>query len=61
MAGKDEKVECYPDGTPIQRYPKWVNGKIVETKEEHEALLGVEPVKPSTKELTTPKKGAWDK
>lgn len=64
MANVEEVVERYPDGTPIQRYPKWItplNSKtkiIVQNKKEHDEALGIKPVEPSNKELETTKK-AW--
>lgn len=69
MSGKkiEEEIERYADGTPIQRYPKWIvlpDGRtrvIVQNKKEHDAALGIVPTeekKPS--ELDTKKKSAWD-
>lgn len=64
MADK-EVVEHYPDGTIIQRYPKWItlpDGRtkvIVQTKKEHDAAMGIKPVEASKKELEPPKIKSW--
>lgn len=55
----EDKVEHYPDGSIIQRYPKWITGPdgktqmIVQTKKEHDEILGIKPVEPSKKEIDT--------
>lgn len=65
MAGKEDNVERYADGTIIQRYPKWItlaDGRtkaIVQNKKEHDAALGIKPIEESKSEIEKPKKAAW--